>query len=403
MSIIETVGKAADRSSFLSYAGRLLFTGRVGRGSMGPSASKALMVSLIPVFLISCGLPQLGPNQSEIRSMGDDPQSTFEIVEVTAATMPAQPVSRQFVLPSWLQTTRPYNQDVIRPGDRIFVTIFENVENGIFSTRGTPSTLEQITVPNTGTISLPYVGFVQVSGRTLEVVQQEIQNSLGEQTPDPQIILGRAGEATASVTVLGTVGSPGRVQLGPSTQSFVETIAASGGLVAEPQSTHARLERGGRSVSIPVGDVFSGALPDFFVAPGDTIILEVRQRSYTVFGHVSGTSVYAIETESPSLIEALSAAGGLSTRSGSASGIFVFRPRSDTPSNSSSNPDQGPGLPENTVYTIDLRSPDGVFLASQFTVADEDVIYVTQAPFSRFSLVISEIFRPINALQSVSP
>ena len=43
------------------------------------------------------------------------------------------------------------------------------------------------------------------------------------------------------------------------------------------------------------------------------------------------------------------------------------------------------------VYVLDLTKPNGMFMARDFVVRDGDTLYVTEAPFTQWSKVISAI------------
>ena len=43
------------------------------------------------------------------------------------------------------------------------------------------------------------------------------------------------------------------------------------------------------------------------------------------------------------------------------------------------------------VYVLDLTQPNGMFMARDFVIRDGDTLYVTEAPFTQWSKVISAI------------
>ena len=57
--------------------------------------------------------------------------------------------------------------------------------------------------------------------------------------------------------------------------------------------------------------------------------------------------------------------------------------------------------PQRMIYVLDVTSPNGVFVARDFTIRDGDTLYVTEAPYTQFSKVLSAIVQPLNAAASV--
>ena len=54
------------------------------------------------------------------------------------------------------------------------------------------------------------------------------------------------------------------------------------------------------------------------------------------------------------------------------------------------------------IYVLDLTQPNGLFLARDFAVRDEDTVYVTEAPFAQWSKVIAAATGSLGAIGSIS-
>ena len=101
-----------------------------------------------------------------------------------------------------------------------------------------------------------------------------------------------------------------------------------------------------------------------------------------------------------SLIQAIGKSGGLQDQRADAEGVFVFRyepaeiarlldPRSPLPER---------GMPVPVVYRINLKDPKAYFMAQRFPINDDDVVYVSNAPFTEWQkslAAISAITGPI--------
>ena len=53
------------------------------------------------------------------------------------------------------------------------------------------------------------------------------------------------------------------------------------------------------------------------------------------------------------------------------------------------------------VYVLDLTKPNGMFMARDFAVRDEDTLYVTEAPFTQWDKTIAATFGSLSTVSSV--
>ena len=54
------------------------------------------------------------------------------------------------------------------------------------------------------------------------------------------------------------------------------------------------------------------------------------------------------------------------------------------------------------VYVLDLTQPNGIFIAREFMVRDQDTIYVTEAPFTQWSKTIAALTGSLAAINTVN-
>ncbi len=57
------------------------------------------------------------------------------------------------------------------------------------------------------------------------------------------------------------------------------------------------------------------------------------------------------------------------------------------------------------VYVLDLTKPNGMFMARDFVIRDDDTLYVTEAPFTQWNKTIGAItgsLTPINSINSLA-
>ena len=130
------------------------------------------------------------------------------------------------------------------PGDIIDISIIEAPPAVLFtgayggalsSERGTTvrSTtvssgleLPQQQIDLSGRITVPFAGSIQAAGRTPQAIEREIIARLRGKAHDPQVVVRRVSNATATVSVLGDVAQSGRVSLTGKGERLLEIIAA---------------------------------------------------------------------------------------------------------------------------------------------------------------------------------
>ena len=56
---------------------------------------------------------------------------------------------------------------------------------------------------------------------------------------------------------------------------------------------------------------------------------------------------------------------------------------------------------QKVAYVFDLTKGSGMFAARNFTVRDEDTIYVTEAPVSQFNKAVSAVFGSLTTVASI--
>ena len=106
------------------------------------------------------------------------------------------------------------------------------------------------------------------------------------------------------------------------------------------------------------------------------------------------------ETQTITALEAIATVGGLNPNLADPTGIFVLRTE---PAKIASAVLAEPiGEPQRMAYVIDLTQPSGVFIAKDFQIGDGDTVYVTEAPYARFSKILSSLIAPINSAASVA-
>lgn len=202
--------------------------------------SRVLRLAILPVaalFLASCGLPSSGPSVKNIQDSSVENDGDMHIVDVTAAVLTTSAREQSSGFSQAFRGAGAVSVDRIHPGDVLTITIWENVENGLFSTLGQKvTTLPAMQVDQLGNIFIPYAGTVKASGRTPDDLRLKITGLLENQTPDPQIEVRRESGNGATVSILGGVGGQGVYAIDASSRRLTGMLARAGGISLDPTS-----------------------------------------------------------------------------------------------------------------------------------------------------------------------
>lgn len=363
--------------------------------------TRALALFLSATMLAGCALPRTGPTKDEIFQGSVQKQGDAFVVSVDDDVSAKSSFTPALGFPSALIHAGVLGSDTVNPGDTLGLQIYENVDDGLISTGGIPAILEQIQVDGSGFIFVPYAGRIKASGNTPEGIRRLITEKLESQTPDPQVIVQRLAGDGATVSLIGGVGAQGVYPIERPTRTLTAMLARAGGIAFPPEITQVTLLRGGQSGTVWLEDLYQNPRLDIAMRAGDRILVEQDERFFTSLGATGAQVKVPFETRTVSAIEALATVGGLNAALGDPTGIFVFRDEPAHVANRVLGRDDITSE-QRFVYVIDLTAPTGVFLARDFDIRNKDTVYVTEAPYSQFTRILSAIVTPIGTASSIS-
>ncbi len=206
---------------------------------------------------------------------------------------------------------------LLGPGDVVKMSVY-----------GSPDLAVEARVSESGTMTVPLLGPVQVAGLSTAQAEKKIGDALekGGYLKKAQVNLLVTTLASAQVSVLGQVNRPGRYPVdGP--RKVLDLLALAGGISADGGDTidlvRTRNGKTSRDTIDVVDMVRKGELNrDFEVNGGDVIFVERAPRAY-VMGEVQRPGAFRIE-RGMTVQQAVSAGGGLTQR-GSNKGWRVTR------------------------------------------------------------------------------
>ena len=350
--------------------------------------ARAIVLALVALTLAGCTLPRSGPTSGEILNAASAEEYGMHVVNVTPGVASVARSSETLGFGSDFTGAGTISPDAISAGDRLSVSVWENVDAGLLAGVGQKVTvLEELQVDQSGGIFVPYAGRIQAAGLSPGELRARITEGLEVQTPDPQVEVRRVAGDGATVSVMGGVGSPGVYPIEAPTRRLSAMLARAGGVALVPDVAQVKIERGGRTGMIWLQDLYDNPRYDVALRPDDRVIVEEDRRSFTALGATGSQARVNFNKRDMSALEAIAAAGGLDGRAADPTGVFVFRAESSDVANRLLGRADLVG-PQRIAYVLNLTEPAGLFSAREFIIRDEDTVYVTEAPFAAWSRVL---------------
>lgn len=298
------------------------------------------------------------------------------------------------------QSAGQVGADEVRPGDVLGLSIWENVDDGLLTSLGTSSTqLQQLQVDSGGYIFVPYAGRIRAAGNSPDELRRIITQKLETQTPDPQVMVTRVAGDGATVSVMGKVNAQGVYPIERPTRTLSAMLSKAGGVTVEPEIAVVTVKRGGNSGKVWLRELYSSSRNDIALRPGDIVLVEEDQRSFTALGALGGQTKVPLGNEEINAIEAVAMVGGLVSQLADPKGVFVLRDEPESVARGVLGRTDIYGT-QRIAYVLDLTKPDGMFLARDFLVRDGDTVYVTEAPFVQWQKTLSAILSPVTQVRS---
>lgn len=302
-------------------------------------------------------------------------------------------------------------------GDIVNITIFEASAGGLFipadgaASRGgnfVPIPPQQ--VETSGMITVPYAGQIRAAGRTPQQVSKEISDRLRQRAVEPEVVVSIGDKRSGNVTVLGDVNTPTRVTIDPGGLRVLDAIARAGGGRSAPYETMVTLKRGDRTTQALLSAIVKVPEQNPYLSPGDTLMVSKEPKYYLALGatpapgSIGGMNNrrFTFENENMTLVEAAAKAGGLDANRADPHSVFLYRMEA-RPVLEQLGVDvsgyTGNLIP--TIYSADFQRGDAFFLAGEFAMRNQDVVFVGEAPaiaLQRFTAALSGLTGNANAV-----
>jgi polysaccharide export outer membrane protein len=366
--------------------------------------------------LSSCtALPSSGPDSGQIdqqaamkvvdtrSSKSRKPAIDYALVDISAAVIAniAQ-ASTPSLRGSFGDEQRGPPNLMLGVGDVISVTVFESQSGGLFipadagSRSGNFVTMPTQTIDRGGTITVPYAGRVNVSGRSINDVQAELQSLFSNRAIEPQVVISKVQSRSAQVAVLGDVARPAKLQLTEAGDRVLDMVSQAGGLSTPGVETYVTLQRGSRTVTVLYKHLINTPTENIFVRPGDTIIVNRERRTFLAFGAALEPGRIDFDDANLTLGDALAKAGGLIDSRADPEQVLLYRVVDKAfLKNVKVDVSHYAGDKVPVVFRANLRDPSSLFLLQKFPMQDRDIVYITNSK-------VTEMVKFLDAIQAVS-
>lgn len=340
----------------------------------------------------ACDLPASGPSASEVTAAAKPARNgaiQFALVDVDPAILDKMVSWKAISLQGTFGRQGPVTTQAVGVGDFVQIVVWEAAGGGLFSaasndrmSSGSRSTVipEQVVGPD-GAVTVPYAGRVRVVGRSPQQVEGAIVQALTGKAIEPQALVTITKNVANTVTVVGEVTGGARVPLTTRGDRILDVVAQAGGTRAPAHETFITLVRDGKSVRIPMQAMLSDPAENVYVRPGDVVSVAREPQTFTAAGATSQNLVVPFDAIGITLDQAIARAGGLDDNRADAAGVYVIR--YEQPGNYDQlglrRPDVGSHSQVPVIYRVNMRDPNGFFLAHRFPVRNKDIVFVADA------------------------
>jgi len=182
------------------------------------------------------------------------------------------------------------------PGDTVHITVFQQ-----------PDLTTDARISDAGTIAMPLLGAVKISGQTPGEAAATIEKALkeGQFLKSPQVAVGLTTVRSRQVSILGLIVHPGRYPLEESHARLPDIIAAAGG-IGVGGAEDVTVIRDGKTQTV------NSLAKDFQLKSGDTIYVEHAPVFY-IYGEVIHAGAYPVKA-GMTVMQAISIGGGITPR-----------------------------------------------------------------------------------------
>ncbi|MGR5557308.1 polysaccharide export protein [Vibrio fortis] len=361
-----------------------------------------LFLALLPALLVGCTTPgtHLTTDDKNV-VLPSEEQQTADISDVVNLyPLTAQTVSNYKSQTQSISQANPeLDIDIAKyeykvgVGDILNVTIWDHPELTIPA--GSYRSAEEAGnwVHADGTIFYPYIGTVEVAGKTVREIRVDVAERLAKYIESPQVDVNVAAFRAKKTYITGEVSNPGQQAITNIPLTLLDAVNRSGGLSEDADWRNVSLTRNGVEENISLyGLMQRGDLTQNRLLQAGDIVHVPRNDNQKVFvmGEVNQPQLLKIDRVGMSLTEALSNVGGINQLSADATGVFVIRTSDDKSERMAD------------IYQLNMDDASALVIGTEFDLKPYDIVYVTAAPISRWNRVIGQLVPTITGFNELT-
>jgi polysaccharide export outer membrane protein len=346
-------------------------------------------VAVLLVSLLSgCALaPGMQMDERAALDRGRRTGGRYRVEPITARLITglAEERSKAEVLTPDPLASAPPAPYTVAPHDVLQVTVWAHPE--LTAPTGQFRSPEENGIPvlDDGTMYYPYVGIVEVGGKTLREVRAILASRLASVIPNPQLDVRIAAFRGKKVQVTGEVVAPSTMPITDVPLRVQDAITFARGLGPEADLSAVTLLRGGQVHRLDLLAFYENGVTsqNWLLRDGDVLNVPDRNRNRVfVMGEVRRPQAKLMVKRRMTLAEAIGEAEGFDPIAANVEKIYVIRGDFDAPE----------------IYRLDASSADALLLATQFELSPRDVVYVSTYELTRWNRVINQIVPTVQTL-----
>lgn len=244
-------------------------------------------------------------------------------------------------------------------------------------------------VNSEGKIFYPYVGEVDVAGKTVDQIREVLSERLSAWVKDPNLNVRVLEYRSQFVNVMGEVNQPCIVPLKDVPTTLIDAIDRAGGATYRGDLKNVVLLRNGMRTFLNIHPKnIDFRLTLLNLEHGDILYVPSRNNNQVyVLGEVIEPQSVEIAADDINLSQAIAQAGGVNPLSSNPAKIFVFR--------------EGP-CGEKLAYHLNAASPESMILASQFPLCSKDIVFVGTYHLALWNRIVTNFLSTTRAIADLS-
>lgn len=320
---------------------------------------------------------------------GRKSEKDYAVVPITPALLKAQAEQaaqrRSRPNPDPLAGTETSYEYKVKPFDLLSVIVWDHPELTIPAGEFRSEAATGHPVAADGTMFYPYVGVVEVGGKSPGQIREVLVERLSKFIQRPQLDVKIAAFRSQKIQVSGEVMAPSTLPITDVPIRALEAINLAKGFTPEADLQSVTLTRQGRVHTLDLlalqerGDVSQ----NWILQDGDVLHVSDRSRNRVyVLGEVMKPAARVMVKGRMTLADAIGETEGLDPATSNPGRIYVLRGAFDTPA----------------IFRLDASSPDALLLAVQFQLQPHDVVYVSTYELTKWNRIVQQILPTVQTL-----